>query len=170
MRDEERNVLSEYEAQRRANVMRNQERLRGLGFYTDEMRRHHDRLLGVGGTEEKKKTLRKTPAKKASTAEPRRVSGRKKRLLRDNLNDGVVAQRKRRPNHNVPPDEAERKYYEAGARVEIRDSDGGEPWGATVRSEEESLCYEINYDGYDEDELEWVPKDKIDETSSWGPK
>ena len=64
VRDEEGNVLSEYEAQRRANVMRNQERLRGLGFYTDEMRRHHDRLLGVGGTEEKKKTLRKTPAKK----------------------------------------------------------------------------------------------------------
>ena len=98
----------------------------------------------------------------ASKAEPRRVSGRKKRLLRDNLNDGVVAQRKRRPNHNVPRDEAKRKYYEAGARVEIRDPDGGEPWGATVRSEEETLCYEINYDGYDKDELEWVPKDKID--------
>ena len=42
--------------------------------------------------------------------------------------------------------------------------------GCHVRSEEESLCYEINYDGYDEDELEWVPKDKIDETSSWGSK
>ena len=54
----------------------------------------------------------------------------------------------------------DRRNFFVGFKVEIEDEDGGEPWGAAVRSVEEKY-YAVNYDGYDSDELEWIPRDKI---------
>ena len=75
-------------------------------------------------------------------------------LLRDQL------RRLRRGRAGVGAQRQDRRNFFVGSKVEIEDEDGGEPWGAAVRSVEEK-CYAVNYDGYDSDELEWIPRDKI---------
>ena len=40
--------------------------------------------------------------------------------------------------------------FEIGAHVEVKDEEGGEPWGAIIENVGKR-GYEINYDGYDKD-------------------
>ena len=50
--------------------------------------------------------------------------------------------------------------FEVGAHVEVKDDEGGEPWGATITSVGEKT-YEINYDGYEDDKCKWISRNMI---------
>ena len=58
-------------------------------------------------------------------------------LLRDQL------RRLRRGRAGVGAQRQDRRNFFVGFKVEIEDEDGGEPWGAAVRSVEEK-CYAVN--------------------------
>ena len=50
--------------------------------------------------------------------------------------------------------------YKIGSRVEISADDGGDPYAATITNIRENM-YVIHYDGCEEDDRVWVPREKV---------
>ena len=69
----------------------------------------------------------------------------------DGYEDGIV--------ETVPRDKILGPLFKVGEHVEIRDDGGGEAWGATI-TQVNDQGYEIIYDGYNDDQREWVSVDK----------